>query len=87
MAEAHVYVDDAITGAEFPKRPGYIRLLNSLKPRPPFQALIVMDQSRFGRDLDEVPLALKRIIGDAGVCACSATSGARSSARARRTSS
>ncbi len=35
-------------------------------PAPPFQVLIVMEQSRLGRSQDEVPYALKRIT-DAGV--------------------
>jgi DNA invertase Pin-like site-specific DNA recombinase len=66
VADAHVYADDGISGAEFRKRPGYLALMNALRPRPPFQALIVMEQSRLGRSLDEVPYALKRIT-DAGV--------------------
>jgi DNA invertase Pin-like site-specific DNA recombinase len=62
-----VYVDDGVSGAEFGvKRSGFLALMNALKPRPPFQVLIVMDQSRLGRSLDEVPFALKRIT-DAGV--------------------
>jgi DNA invertase Pin-like site-specific DNA recombinase len=35
--EAHVYSDDGISGAEFKKRPGFLRLLNALSPRPPFK--------------------------------------------------
>jgi DNA invertase Pin-like site-specific DNA recombinase len=66
VADAHVYADDGISGAEFMKRPGYLALMNALRPRPPFQVLIVMEQSRLGRSLDEVPYALKRIT-DAGV--------------------
>jgi DNA invertase Pin-like site-specific DNA recombinase len=31
---AHVYQDDGISGAEFVTRPGFLRLLNALKPRP-----------------------------------------------------
>jgi DNA invertase Pin-like site-specific DNA recombinase len=42
------------------KRPGYLALMNALRPRPPFQILIVMEQSPLGRSLDEVPYALKR---------------------------
>jgi site-specific DNA recombinase len=61
VADAHVYADDGISGAEFMKRPGYLALMNALRPRPPFQVLIVMEQSRLGRSLDEVPYALKRI--------------------------
>jgi site-specific DNA recombinase len=48
--DAHVYVDDGISGAEFPKRPGFIRLMASLKPRPPFNALILSEPSRPGRE-------------------------------------
>jgi hypothetical protein len=31
--EAHIYVDDGISGAEFAARPGFVRLMNALKPR------------------------------------------------------
>ena len=41
VAEEHVYVDDGISGAEFVKRPGFLRLMNALKPRGGFQALIM----------------------------------------------
>ena len=34
VAEEHVYSDDGIFGAEFLKRPGFLRLVNALKPRP-----------------------------------------------------
>ena len=34
VAEEHVYVDDGISGAEFVKRPGFLRLMNALKPQP-----------------------------------------------------
>jgi DNA invertase Pin-like site-specific DNA recombinase len=30
--EAHVYVDDGISGGEFANRPGFLRLMNALKP-------------------------------------------------------
>ncbi len=63
---AHVYIDDGISGAEFVKRPGFLRLMNALKPRPSFQVVVTMEQSRLGRSLEEVPVALKRIT-DAGV--------------------
>ncbi len=36
----HVYVDDGISGAEFVKRPGFIRLMNALSPRPPRPATL-----------------------------------------------
>jgi len=36
VSEKHVYADDGISGAEFVKRPGFLRLMNALAPRPPF---------------------------------------------------
>src|SRR5262245_2746764 len=35
VADEHVYVDDGISGAEFANRPGFLRLMNALKPRRP----------------------------------------------------
>ena len=35
--DAHIYIDDGISGAEFTNRPGFLCLMNALKPRPPFQ--------------------------------------------------
>jgi len=32
-----VFVDDGISGAEFANRPGFLQLMNELKPQPPFQ--------------------------------------------------
>src|SRR5712692_3516714 len=60
--EASVYVDDGISGAEFVKRPGFLRLMNALKPRPPFQVLIMSEESRLGREAIETSYALKQII-------------------------
>jgi hypothetical protein len=39
VVEKHVYVDDGISGAEFIKRPAFLRMMNALKPRPPFEVL------------------------------------------------
>lgn len=61
-----IFVDDGISGAEFVKRPGFIRLMNALKPRPSFQTLIMSEESRLGRESIETSYALKQII-DAGV--------------------
>ncbi len=66
VADEHVYVDDGISGAEFVKRPGFRRLMDTLDPRPPFRALIMSEESRLGRDQIETTYALKQII-DAGV--------------------
>jgi DNA invertase Pin-like site-specific DNA recombinase len=64
--DAHVYVDDGISGAEFANRPGFLRLMNALKPRPAFQVLIMSEESRLGREQIEVSYALKQTV-QAGV--------------------
>ena len=67
VADAHVYADDGISGAEFgDRRPGLARLLNALKPRPPFQVLVMSEESRLGRESIEVAYALKVFV-QAGV--------------------
>jgi DNA invertase Pin-like site-specific DNA recombinase len=62
IADEHIYVDDGISGAEFTNRPGFIRLMNALKPAPPFQALIMSEESRLGRETIETAYALKQLI-------------------------
>ena len=62
MADEHVYVDDGISGAEFANRPGFVRVMAALKPRPPFQALIMSEESRLGREAIETAYALKQLI-------------------------
>jgi len=66
VAEEHIYVDDGISGAEFVKRPGLARLMNALTPRPPFEVLIMSEESRLGREQIETAYCLKQIL-DAGV--------------------
>jgi site-specific DNA recombinase len=66
VCEEHIYVDDGISGAEFVKRPGLARLMNALKPTPAFQALIMSEESRLGREQIETAYLLKQIL-DAGV--------------------
>jgi len=38
-----------VSGAEFARRPGFVRLMNAVKPGPVFQVLIMSEASRFGR--------------------------------------
>jgi site-specific DNA recombinase len=64
--EQSIFIDDGISGAEFVKRPGFIRLMNALKPHPPFHILIMSEESRLGREQIETAYALKQIT-DAGV--------------------
>ncbi len=63
----HAYQDDAISGAEFQKRPGLTRLLDAVKgKRLPFDVLIVSERSRLGRDTFR-SLALIQALEDAGL--------------------
>jgi site-specific DNA recombinase len=66
VAESHVFRDDAIRGAEFAKRDGFMRVLNSLKPRPSFDVLIISELSRLGREQFETGYAMKQL-SQAGV--------------------
>lgn len=66
VAEEHVYVDDGISGAEFAGRPGFVRLMNALKPSAPFQVLVMSEESRLGREAIETSYALKQLL-QAGV--------------------
>ena len=50
VLDEHVYVDEGISGAEFANRPGFLRLMNALKPRAPFQVLVMSEESRLGRE-------------------------------------
>jgi len=64
--DAYIYDDDGISGAEFARRPGFLRLINALSPRAPFQVLIMSEEARLGREAIETAYALKQII-QAGV--------------------
>src|SRR2546430_4895270 len=57
----HIYVDDAISGAEFDRRPGLMRLLNPLRPQAPFAGLFMADKDRLGREQFETNHILKQI--------------------------
>ncbi len=51
VSDAHVFVDDGISGAEFNEhRPGLDRLMKGLTPRALFQVLIVSELSRLARE-------------------------------------
>ena len=66
VANEHIYGDDGISGAEFANRPGFLRLMNALKPTPPFQVLVMSEESRLGREAIETAYALKQLV-QAGV--------------------
>lgn len=61
-----IFSDDGVSGAEFIKRPGFIRLMNALTPKPPFQVLIMSEESRLGREQIKTAYALQQLT-DAGV--------------------
>ncbi len=58
---SHVYSDE-VSGAEFARRPGFLRLMNALKPAPPFQVLVMSDSDRLGREQIETAYAMKQLI-------------------------
>jgi site-specific DNA recombinase len=62
VPESRIYVDDGVSGAEFERRPALMRLLNALTPRPPFQALLLVDADRIGREQIESGYILKQVI-------------------------
>jgi DNA invertase Pin-like site-specific DNA recombinase len=62
VADEYIYEDDGISGAEFARRPGFQRLIETLKRRSPFQYLIVMDESRLGRESIETAHVLKQLM-------------------------
>lgn len=68
IAEEYIYSDDGISGAEFAKRPGLVRLLSALKPKPLFQVLIVSEESRLGRESIETAYVIKQLVTAGSVC-------------------
>jgi DNA invertase Pin-like site-specific DNA recombinase len=66
VTDEFVFMDDAVSGAEFATRPGFVGLMATLKPRPRFQVLVMAEESRLGREQIEVAYALKQL-AQAGV--------------------
>jgi len=59
--DRYVFVDKAVSGAEFAKRPGLQALLKTLARRPvPFQLVLVTDKDRLGREQIETAYLLKQ---------------------------
>ncbi len=61
VAEEHVYVDDGISGAEFDRRPGFVRMMRALRRRAPFERLVVSEQKSLGRESFETNYAIKQL--------------------------
>ena len=67
LDEQHIFADDGISGALFAERPGLQALLAATRMAPvPFTKLIVVEQSRLGRDQIDT-MVLIRDIEEAGV--------------------
>src|SRR5580765_6573755 len=62
VLDEHVYVDDGISGAEFANTPRFLRLMNAIKPKAPFQVLVMSEESRLGREAIETAYALKQLV-------------------------
>ena len=58
--EALIFVDDGISGFEFKRRPGLVRLLNAAEARA-FDVLVMSEPSRLGREQVETAYILKRL--------------------------
>jgi DNA invertase Pin-like site-specific DNA recombinase len=57
VVDDYVFADDWISGAEFANRPGFLRLMNALKPQAPFQTLVMSEEPRLGREAIETAYA------------------------------
>ena len=56
--DEHVFVDDGISGAEFKHRPALLKLLDHLAE---FDAIVVSEQSRLGREMSQTSAVLAKI--------------------------
>jgi site-specific DNA recombinase len=61
-----IYADEATSGAEFQDRPGLLRFLNVLENGKPFNAVVMSDDDRLGRDQYRTSYVLQQIV-DKGV--------------------
>ena len=65
VAEEHIFTDDAISRAEFKKRPSLLAMLNAAA-RGDFEMVVVRDETRLGGDMYRTGLVIQDLI-DAGV--------------------
>jgi site-specific DNA recombinase len=64
--DRYEFEDDGISGTEFARRAGLQDLLAALKPKAPFQILIVSEQKSIGREMVETAYVIKQL-AQAGV--------------------
>jgi DNA invertase Pin-like site-specific DNA recombinase len=61
--ERPTYIDDAVSRAEFKKRPGLLSLLTDAEKQPrPFDVVVMRDESRLGGDTFRAGLAIQDLI-------------------------
>jgi DNA invertase Pin-like site-specific DNA recombinase len=65
VSEEHIYVDSAVSRAEFKKRPGLISLMVAAE-KGEFDTVILRDETRLGGDLIRTSLVVQDLV-DAGV--------------------
>lgn len=61
VEEAHVFIEDAVSRAEFVKRPALIRMLNAAKDNE-FDVIVVRDETRLGGDVTRTGLLIQDIL-------------------------
>jgi len=62
VVDAHIYVDEGVSGAIF-ERPGLRQLLDAAEARPrPFDVVVMYAEDRLGRDVVETGYVAKRLI-------------------------
>lgn len=52
VEDEHIFVDDGISGAEYERRPGLVRMMARLKE---FDVIVTSENSRIGRDMVRTP--------------------------------
>ena len=60
VEDEYVFVDDGISGAEFQKRPGLLRMLNRLRE---FDVIVMSELSRLGREQSQIGQILADLAG------------------------
>jgi site-specific DNA recombinase len=61
VADEHIWIDDARSGAEFERRPGLVQMMGTLTPKAPFQVLIVSESKSLGREMSQTAYLIKQL--------------------------
>src|SRR5450631_615705 len=65
VAPEHIYREDAVSRAEFKKRPALIAMINAVGAKA-FDVIVCRDETRLGGDGPRTPLLIQDIIDDGG---------------------